>query len=303
MAAQLESSTFAWLNRRQYPFQPHHLLVDGGRMHFVDEGNGDPILFVHGNPTWSYMWRLAITTFTREGRRCVAPDLIGFGLSEKPRDFSHTPAAHARNLAKLVQHLDLNNITLVAHELGGPIALSMAAAHPHRIKSLVLTNTWYWDRVKDETAPMSAKVAASPVGSFAYLQANAAVKSIKGMFGDKEKCTEEFCNAMAGPFTAKDAREGPYRLARQIVDEAGWFDELWMHREHFVSKPAQLHWGTKDPVAGGKVFGKAWHEMAHADVHDFPDAGAFLLEERPREVLSHMRKFMAGALNGALYVC
>ncbi|HND30152.1 MAG TPA: alpha/beta fold hydrolase, partial [Myxococcota bacterium] len=108
-----------------YPFSEHWIDANGGRQHYVDEGKGDPILFVHGNPTWSFYWRAAIVHF-RDRYRCVAPDHIGCGRSDKPQDWSYRLADHIGNLENLVLKLDLRNITLVVHDWGGAIGLGMA---------------------------------------------------------------------------------------------------------------------------------------------------------------------------------
>ena len=129
-----------WLEERDYPFESRFLEVDGGRLHYVDEGEGHPILMVHGQPTWSYLYRHLIRGLSPRFR-CIAVDHIGFGLSDKPRDWSYTPAAHAANLARLVDHLDLAPLTLVVHDWGGPIGLGAALADTGRYRRFALLNT------------------------------------------------------------------------------------------------------------------------------------------------------------------
>ncbi len=271
-------------------------------MHYVDEGTGDPILFVHGSSTWSYLWRNYIRELSREGYRCVAPDHIGFGLSEKPKEFSHSPAAHCRNLTKLVETLDLRDVTLVVHEMGGPIALSMASDHPDRIKRVVMANTWFWDIQRDPAVTKIAKAVHGALGKFMYLNGNMGPKTIKPLFVDREKYTEEFNNAMFGPFEAKDSRLGPYMMAKQLLDAGAWFDEVWACREAFLTKPTLLLWGCKDPTFGQKYLDKVWHEVPLASVHDFADGGQFFLEERPREVLNFLRQFLKAPVQANGYV-
>jgi haloalkane dehalogenase len=291
MAAIAEHPTENWLNRRLYPFAPHHLLVEGGRMHYIDEGQGEPILFVHGNPTWSFLWRNLVRELSRDGFRCVAPDHIGFGLSEKPKEFSHSPHAHCRNLTRLVEELDLRDITLVVHEFGGPIGLSFAMDHPDRVKRIVMMNTWFWDLSRDPAVQKAAKAVHGGLGKFMYLNGNMGPKLIKPLFQDKEKYTEEFHSAMFGPFSAKDSRLGPYRMTQQMLDSGAWFEEIWAQREIFVAKPTMLLWGCKDPTFGQKALDRIWHEIPLAEAHDFGDGGPYFMEERPREVLQYLRAF------------
>ena len=109
-----------------FPFEPRYASVGRVRLHYVDEGPGDspPVLFVHGNPTWSYLWRRVISELAAEGRRCIAFDHMGFGRSDKPPYLSgYSLQTHIHNALALIDQLDLRNVTLVAHDWGGPIGL------------------------------------------------------------------------------------------------------------------------------------------------------------------------------------
>ena len=126
-----------------YRFEPHYLEVDGLRLHYVDEGDGEgpPIVFLHGEPTWSYLYRVTINGLAGAGRR-VAPDLFGFGRSDKPTDQAfYTYDRHVASFATFVERLDLTEITLVVHDWGGPIGLRFAVEHPERVARLVVLNT------------------------------------------------------------------------------------------------------------------------------------------------------------------
>ncbi len=130
----------AWLDRSAYPFTLRVFSAPEGDMRYVDEGQGEVILFVHGNSTWSFMYRELIKGL-RARYRCVAPDHLGFGLSDKPRGATYLPQMHAENLQAFIQGLGLKDITLVLHDWGGPIAMAYATAHPENIKRLVVLNT------------------------------------------------------------------------------------------------------------------------------------------------------------------
>lgn len=124
-----------WLDTAEYPFRHHYADLRNGKMHYVDEGKGDVILFVHGTPSWSFLYRNYIKTFSAD-YRCIAIDHIGFGLSEKSESFVGSPQEHARNLSEFIRKLELQNITLVVHDFGGPIGLAAAMDNPERIKKL-----------------------------------------------------------------------------------------------------------------------------------------------------------------------
>jgi haloalkane dehalogenase len=126
-----------------FPFESRWLESSAGRVHYVDEGSGQPILMCHGNPTWSFLWRNVIKAL-RGDFRCVALDYPGFGLSERPSDYGYTAAEHAAVVGELMRELDLRELIVMAHDWGGPIGLSAASAEPDRVAGVVLGGTWFW---------------------------------------------------------------------------------------------------------------------------------------------------------------
>src|SRR5664279_681997 len=125
--------------RGQWPYSPRFASVNGWRMHYIDEGEGDPVVLLHGNPTWGFLYRDIIGPLVKSGRRVIVPDMVGFGLSEKPvREQAHTLDGHSANLTALMRQLDLSNITLVCHDWGGPTGLSFAMSNKGRIRALAL---------------------------------------------------------------------------------------------------------------------------------------------------------------------
>ena len=129
-------------DRFQYPFKSNYESIDGVRLHYVDEGSGPPILMVHGQPTWSYLYRKMIPPLVAGGFRCVAPDLMGFGLSDKPADESaYTLPRHVELVKGLVKKLELKGITIIGQDWGGPISLRYAIDNQDNIAALVILNT------------------------------------------------------------------------------------------------------------------------------------------------------------------
>ena len=123
-------------------FEEHYEVIDGIRLHYVDEGSGPPILLVHGQPTWSYLYRKMIQPLVAAGYRCIAPDLMGFGLSDKPTDESaYTLRRHVGLVTGLVEKLQLEGVTIVGQDWGGPIGLRYAIDHQDNVRSLVILNT------------------------------------------------------------------------------------------------------------------------------------------------------------------
>ena len=125
-----------------FPFQSSYREVDGLRLAHLDEGEGAPVIFFHGEPTWSYLWRKVIPPVRDAGFRCIAPDLAGFGRSDKPVDFDfYTYERHVALTATLLEDLDVRGATVVVHDWGGPIGLRLAVEHPERIERLVIMDT------------------------------------------------------------------------------------------------------------------------------------------------------------------
>ncbi len=131
--------------RQKWPYAARYARVNGWRMHYVDEGDGDPVLLLHGNPTWGFLYRDVIGPLVQSGRRVIVPDMIGFGLSEKPtREQAHSLDGHIANLVSLVRQLGLMRVTVVCHDWGGPTGLSFAMSNPDRVRALVVMSTWAW---------------------------------------------------------------------------------------------------------------------------------------------------------------
>jgi len=125
-----------------YPFAPNYAEAGGLRLHYVDEGEGDPVVFLHGEPTWSYLWRKVIPPVRDAGFRCIAPDLPGFGRSDKPTDIGwYSYDRHAEAAGALLEQLDLRDITFVVHDWGGPVGLRLAVDQPERVARLVILDT------------------------------------------------------------------------------------------------------------------------------------------------------------------
>lgn len=139
--------------RDLYPFEDRFLEVEWCRVHYVDEGSGPPLL-LHGNPTWSFIYRDLILGL-RDRFRCIAPDYPGFGLSTAPASYGFTPAEYAGVVERFVVELDLRETTMMAQEWGGPIGFSVATRHPDRFYAFVVGNTWAWPKADPGTRAFS----------------------------------------------------------------------------------------------------------------------------------------------------
>jgi haloalkane dehalogenase len=281
-----------WLNKEEYPFTPKTFSTPAGGMSYVDEGSGDPIVFVHGNPSWSFEFRNIIKGLRGE-YRCIAPDHIGFGLSDKPLNFSYKPRDHAKNLELFLESLKLKKITLVVGDWGGPIGLSYAKTHPERIKNIVITNTWMWSVHDDWYYRIFSGMMGGPIGRFLIRRYNFFARVIvKKVFGDKTKLTSEIHRQYAAPLDTPEKRKGSYVFPKEIIGSSDWLASLWEQREIFANKNIVILWGMKD-IAFRKKELKTWRvAFPDAKVVEFPDAGHFVVEEKPKEVCDVMREFL-----------
>jgi haloalkane dehalogenase len=283
-----------WVDRREYPFASNFFEVDGGRMHYVDEGQGDPVVFVHGTPTWSFAYRRLIRDLSMK-HRCIAPDHIGFGLSSKPAHWSYRPESHARNLASLLDHLNLTHATMVVHDFGGPIGLSYALDNPGRIDSLVLMNTWMWPLGEDKHAHRLDTFASGPLGKLMYTGLNYPTTVLmRSLFAQRQKLTRAVHEQYKKPFAKPAEREGPLGMAKGLSGSGSFFYDLWRRREALSDKPTLILWGMKDEACTPAALDRWKTVFPSAQVETFPECGHFVCEEQPNEVAAAVYLFIDG---------
>jgi haloalkane dehalogenase len=296
MATSPPDAVPAWVDRIGYPFGSRYADLPAGRLHYVDEGTGPPVLFVHGTPTWSYEWRHLIRALAPRWR-CVAPDLLGFGLSDRPRGFAYTPEAHAEVLAEFVTRLGLDAFTLVVHDFGGPIGLPLCLDGPARVRRLVLVNTWMWPLDEDPELRRAARLAASGVGRLLYRRCNASLRHIMPRaYADRRKLTPAIHRQYLAPFPAPDDREHVlWALARALLGSGAYYADLWQRREGLRGRPVLIVWGLGDPAFRPHHLAR-WTTLfgSEARVARFPSAGHWPHEEEPEAVGQELSAFLGG---------
>jgi haloalkane dehalogenase len=261
-----------------FPWQPHWRDVDGLRLAHLDEGDGAPVLLVHGEPTWSYLWRHVMGPLLDAGHRCIAPDHAGFGRSDKPADIGwYSYDRHVELLAELVQRLDLRDATIVVHDWGGPIGLRVAAEHPDRIARIVAMDTGLftghqqmsdaWRMFRD----FVARTEDLPIGMLVRGGCHRdpgddVIAAYEAPFPD----AASKAGARAFPLMIPLTPEAPGAAAGQRVLAALAAD----------ARPKLVLWADQDPIippATGRRFAEAiGTEVAHV----IPDAGHFLQEDQ-----------------------
>lgn len=153
----------SWVDDDLFPFESRFLTVDGNVVHYVDEGHGPVLLMLHGNPTWSFVYRQVIARLSISFR-CIALDYPGFGLSTAHSGYGFHPSDHAKVVSKFIDRLDLSDVTLIAQDWGGPIGLAAALRHRDRFSRLILGNTWAWPINGDLHFEMFSRLMGGPIG-------------------------------------------------------------------------------------------------------------------------------------------
>ena len=280
----------AWLDTRAYPFVSRAVDVDGVRVHYVDEGAGPTVLFVHGLPTWSFLWRHLIAGL-RDRHRCVALDLPGFGLSDKPPGDAYRPEDQARRLVAFVDALRLKDVALVVHDFGGPIGLSLALERPDAVRRLVLFNTWMWSLADDRQYARVGRLLSSPLGRLLYERLGVSVNVVWRHAVRDPSYTRAVHRQYAAPLAEPAARHATWIYARELLGSSAWYETLWARRARLARIPALLVWGARDP-AFGKLLPRWRSVFEHADVLELADAGHAPQETRAPEIVPVVLRFL-----------
>ena len=269
-----------------FPFEARYIEAGDVRIHYVDEGPRDApsILFVHGNPTWSYMWRRPIAALSGQGRRCVALDHMGFGRSDKPPHLGrYSLQAHIEHARRLVEQLDLSDVTLVAHDWGGPIGLGAMLDHADRLSGAVLCNTWAWE-LPSFVPPFIREFRTEGLGEILVLGGNLFVESIPGGMATRQ-IDPVMMHAYRAPFPDYWSRLGMLAFQRDIPfterDRSAGLMGSINDRLEKLDIPVTLVWGMRDPVFQ-PVFMDQWRDLfPDARVVELEDAAHFVPEDRP----------------------
>jgi haloalkane dehalogenase len=287
-----------WL-RRLYPFEPKAFDCGRARLSYLDEGprSEEAVLLVHGNPTWSFYYREAVRVLVAAGLRCVAPDHVGMGLSDKPQDHPYRLETHIENLAGLVASLGLKRVHLVVHDWGGAIGFGWAARHPEIIGRIVILNTaafpspWMPLRIRLCRAPMIGEALVRGLNGFAWPATWMAV------------------NRTPLDPAVKRGYLFPYDSWKNRIGVARFVADIPMRPEHptmktleqvaaglgkFRDHSIKIIWGGADFCFNDWFFHR-WQEIfPQAQTRYLPDAGHYVLEDAGMEARSEIAGFLSG---------
>lgn len=295
---------------QEYPFDHHFMQTPHGRMHYVDEGQGNPVLALHGNPTWSFLYRNFVKGLSDENR-IIAPDLIGFGLSEKPQYVEqYTIEGHVDDIERLVVELDLKDITLIVQDWGGPIGLAVAARQPERIKALVIMNTFgsfpplpSMDE-NNIDLPFSLDMFRTPIiGNLMVKQWGMFETQGMAMATANQQRLDAVKIAYQEVFTDADDRAGVFAFPQLIPANLQHPSaQLLKHQvEPYVNNfkgPVKIIWGKQDPFFPLEMLTTWQDRLPQASTLEIPQASHFLQEDAHEIIIPQLKHFLATLKNG-----
>lgn len=282
----------------EYPFASRAIELDGLRYHYVDEGAGEVLLCVHGNPTWSFAWRHFVRELSPQFR-VLAVDHIGCGFSDKPQEYAYRLKTHIDNLCRFIEQLDLQRITLIAHDWGGAIGMGAAARMPDRFSRFVLMNTAAF---RSQQIPFRIAVCRWPlVGRLAVQGGNAFSRAALTMAVAKhERMTPAVRAGYLAPYDCWNNRLAVYRFIQDIPLDPGHpsyqtLVEVQRGLEQFKSKPMLLPWGMQDWCFTPAFFEEFQRRFPAAEAMPLSDAGHYVFEDAWEQIVPRVRQFVQGA--------
>ena len=300
-----------WTFGGEWPFEPRWFNSADGRMHYVDEGprDGPPVVLVHGNPTWGFLYRKFIGPLTDAGYRAVVPDHLGFGRSEKPPDPElYRIPRHAARLEALLESLDLTSATVVPHDWGGPIGLHWAVSHPERVERLFILNTVVQRPRGKVPIPLPLRMFRTPgVGEVMVKGLHLFVRGFLFRIGvaHRDRLSADVRRAYLAPHPSWSSRTAVLVFPREIpagpggpVSDFGAQIERRLE-DHFRRKPVSIVWAMKDPAMTPQFLDPWLETFPQARVLRLPDASHYLQEDAHERIVPELLGFLASPADSA----
>jgi haloalkane dehalogenase len=281
----------AWVPQELYPFESHYAGLAGSRVHYLDEGTGPPLLLLHGNPTWSFLYRNVVSGL-RDRYRCIAPDYPGFGLSTAPAGYGFTPAEHADVIEQLVLGLDLRDITMMVQDWGGPIGFAVATRHPERFAAFVIGNTWAWPK-SDPGTQVFSRLLGGPIGRRLIAQRNVFVERLLPGGVRRHELPEPVMEAYRGPFPTPASRRPTAVFPREILGSRPFLADVEQGLHSLRDRPALIVWPTGDVAFRGRERRRWEQQFPEHRTVSLEGAGHYIQEDAPDEIVAAIRDWEA----------
>lgn len=285
---------------KHYPFQNNYLDLNGLKYHYLDEGNGPPVVMVHGNPSWSFYYRNLVLAL-RKNHRCIVPDHIGCGLSDKPTDdsYDYTLPRRVADLQQLLDTLDLQEkITLVLHDWGGMIGMTWAVQNPDKVAKLVILNTAAFPLPVTKPFPLALRICRdSKAGAFLIRRFNAFSRAASFVGCKKNPLSKNLRSLYQMPYNSWQNRIATLRFVQDIPLKKGdrnyeLICEVANKIGQFVKLPMLICWGEKDFVFDRHFLAEWQQRFPDAVLHSYPEAGHYILEDMAEEVVPLITEFI-----------
>lgn len=270
-------------DRDLYPFTSRWFDSSQGRVHYIDEGTGPPILLCHGNPTWSFLYRYVIAGL-RDRFRCIAPDYLGFGLSDHPTEYGYTAEEHAGVVGELVDSLGLDGYVSMGQDWGGPVSLAVNTERSERVRGIVLGNTWFWPANTLRLKAFSKAMSSRPMQN-AILKRNFFVERLIPMGTTRALTPLEMTHYRAVQ-PSPEARQGVAELPKQILGAHALLQRLARDVPATLgAKPALLVWGMKDfAFKPAPTLPRIQATFRNNVLVELPDANHYIQEDAPEQI-------------------
>ena len=269
-----------WVREDLFPFRSRFTEVDGHLIHYVDEGSGPVLLLLHGNPTWSFLYRDAITRL-RDRFRCIAPDLPGFGLSAAAAGYGYRPAEHASVIGGFIDQLGLSGIILAVQDWGGPIGLAAAARRPGRLAGLVIGNTWAWPVSGDRHFETFSAVMGGPIGAELIRDLNLFVNVMIPAGHKRRRVTRTEMSQYRAALPTRSRRQPSAIFPREITRSRDFLARTEASLPALAHLPALIVWGDAD-FAFREQERRRWESLLpHHLTRVLTGAGHFLQSDAP----------------------
>lgn len=288
-----EAGRPAWVDDELFPFESRFVAIDGHTVHYVDEGSGPTLLFLHGNPTWSFVYRDVIRAL-RDGFRCVALDYPGFGLSSARPGYRYLPEDHTQVVTAFVDALALREIILVAHDWGGPIGIATIQQRPSAFTGLALANTWGWPITGAPHVEVASHLLGGPLGRLLNRQFNLFVNTMMPAGHRLRNLTPSEITHYRQPFATPAQRDSAAVFARRITGSRAFLGNIEARLGDLATLPALIVWGSADFAFRAKER-QRWEQTF--DDHQtvvIEGAGHFVQSDAPDQFAAALRDFADG---------
>jgi len=269
--------------RAEFPWPVRRTVIEGATIAHVEAGAGRAVLLLHGNPTWSFLYRGLIMRLLSDFR-CIAPDYAGFGRSETPSGFGFTPLEHARLVERWLLDQDLHDVLLVVHDWGGPIGLWLAARHPQRFAGLVIGNTWAWPVNGDLHFEWFSRLFGGRLGGWAIRHHNAFVELLLPAGIRHRKVERAVMDAYRLPFRDPARRIATHVFPREILASRAFLSEVEAGMPKLRHLDTLIVWGDRDVAFRNEERRRFERTFPEASTVVLSGAGHFIQEDAPGEI-------------------